>query len=308
MAGPRGEPAYHQSQSPTQTPAAFSTGRPQPLRSPNDVPLPHQPHQPQHQQHQHAHHPGHLHPHPHPHAHQPFRSPTTPGAPDLPPITTAVYPRDRNTYYDPTQDNGPVGRDAAPLPPHYPPPVRALARPSRCPDDDNRDMQARQANSQQTRDPHAYPESRPAHSPYERSHHSPVAQYAHHSPPQRRPSQGPYAAAMDAISHSPVSPTVYQSRTHGAVQPVQPPPQPYAPRQSIKEEVSPVRAKFALCRVRFLSLISTGTTTTRRSHVALQHHVLWRRHRAREASTTRAFRLETTTIRQARGHALPSAC
>ncbi|KAF2630314.1 helicase SWR1 [Macroventuria anomochaeta] len=195
MAGPQGEAAYHQSQSPTQTPAAFGTGRPQPHQSPNAVPLPHQ---------QHNHHP-----HP-PAAHQHHRSPTTPGATELPPISAALYSRDRNTYYDPTQDNGPVGRDAAPHPSHYPPP--------------------------QTRDPHAYPESRPAHSPYERARHSPVVQYAHPSPLQRRPSQGPYPAAMDAVSHSPVSPTVYQSMNRGAVQP---PPQPYARRPSMKEEGAP---------------------------------------------------------------------
>ncbi|KAF3046175.1 putative DNA helicase ino80 [Didymella keratinophila] len=181
MAGPQGEAAYH---SPTQTPAAFSTG-PQPHQSPNAVPLPHQ-------QHNHSnHHPHHAHPH-----HQ--RSPNAPGATELPSISTAIYSagtRDRNTYYDPTQDNGP-----------------------------------------QTRDPHAYPEARPAHSPYERPHHSPVVQYAHHSPLQRRPSQGPYPPAMDAMSHSPVSPSVYQSMNRGAVQP---PPQQYARRPSIKEEAPP---------------------------------------------------------------------
>jgi len=58
-----------------------------------------------HQQHNHSnHHPHHAHPH-----HQ--RSPNAPGATELPSISTAIYsagPRDRNTYYDPTQDNGPV--------------------------------------------------------------------------------------------------------------------------------------------------------------------------------------------------------
>src|SRR5689334_7184088 len=110
MAGPQGEAAHR---SPTQTPAAFSTG-PQPHQSPNAVPLPHQ-------QHNHSnHHPHHAHPH-----HQ--RSPNTPGATELPSISTAIYSagtRDRNTYYDPTQDNGPVGRDAGPHASHYPPPVR----------------------------------------------------------------------------------------------------------------------------------------------------------------------------------------
>ena len=240
MAGPQGEAAYHPSQSPTQPPAAFSTGRPQPHHSPNAVPLPHQ-----HQQHNH---------HPHRHAHQHHRSPTAPTAADLPPIGTAIYSRDRNTYYDPTQDNGPLARDAAPHPTHYPPPVRThqpdhhdiISRALPC--DAMSTTADREANHhrQQTRDPHAYPDPRPAHSPYERVNHSPVVQYAHHSPLQRRPSQGPYPPAMDAVSHSPVSPTVYQSMSRGAVQP---PPQPYASRPSVKEEVSQVGLGLASRRV-----------------------------------------------------------
>ncbi|KAJ4308924.1 putative DNA helicase ino80, partial [Neodidymelliopsis sp. IMI 364377] len=107
-----------------------------------------------------------------------------------------------------------------------------------------------QHQHQHTRDAHAhahaYPDPRPAHSPYERSHHSPALAYAHHSPLQRRPSQGPYTPAMDAMSHSPVSPTVYQSRNMGAVQP---PPQPYPTRPSIKEEVSRAALGLALCLV-----------------------------------------------------------
>ena len=132
MAGPQGEAAYQQSQSPTQTPAAFSTGRPQPHQSPNAVSLPHQ--HANHHPHSHSHSHSHSHP-PHPpppppppppplpHAHQHHHSPTTSAATELPPISTAIYSRDRNTYYDPTQDNGPVGRDAAAHSSHYPPPV-----------------------------------------------------------------------------------------------------------------------------------------------------------------------------------------
>ena len=96
---------------------------------------------------------------------------------------------------------------------------------------------------QQTRDPHAYPDARQAHSPYERTHHSPVVQYAHRSPLQRRPSQGPYPPNMDAVSRSPVSPTGYHSLNRGAVQP--PPPQSYARRPSIKDEVSAARDALA---------------------------------------------------------------
>ena len=230
-----GQGAYHQSQSPMVQTPDLSTGRPQP-HSPNAVPLPHQ----QHNHHAHPHAPGHQH-----HA-----APTTPGTEQLPSISTAIYQRDRNTYYDPTQDNGPVARDAAPHPSHYPPPVRT----HRCLHHDTsrggrwcrRHLTCSDAEltttAKQTRDPHAYPEPRPAHSPYERPHHSPVVQYAHHSPLQRRPSQGPYPAGMDAISHSPVSPTVYQSMSRGAVQP---PAQPYARRPSIKEEVSEARVSLA---------------------------------------------------------------
>ena len=96
---------------------------------------------------------------------------------------------------------------------------------------------------QQTRDPHAYPDARQAHSPYERTHHSPVVQYAHRSPLQRRPSQGPYPPNMDAVSRSPVSPTGYHSLNRASVQP--PPPQSYARRPSIKDEVSAARDALA---------------------------------------------------------------
>lgn len=51
---------------------------------------------------------------------------------------------------------------------------------------------------------------------------------------------------MDAVSHSPVSPTVYQSMNRGAAQP---PPQPYARRPSIKEEVREPASGLASCRV-----------------------------------------------------------
>ena len=124
MAAHQGETAYHQG-SPTQVQAQAPTGSsapqpPQTHQSPNG-PLPHA------QQHPHPH------PHPHPH-HPPNPNPNpnpNPHATELPPISTALYSRDRNTYYDPTQDNGPasatVGRDAAPHPSRYPPQVRTAA-------------------------------------------------------------------------------------------------------------------------------------------------------------------------------------
>jgi DNA helicase INO80 len=99
-------------------------------------------------------------------------------------------------------------------------------------------MQGYGANPQlqQTRDPHAYPDPRTAHSPYEKVYHSPItAAYAHQSPLQRPRSQHQHTGGMEAMSHSPVSPTVYQSMNRGAVQP---PPPNYARRPSIKDEVS----------------------------------------------------------------------
>lgn len=121
MAAHQGETAYHQG-SPTQVQAQAPTGSsapqpPQTHQSPNG-PLPH----------------AQQHPHPHPH-HPPNPNPN-PHATELPPISTALYSRDRNTYYDPTQDNGPasatVGRDAAPHPSRYPPQVRTAAHNTYC--------------------------------------------------------------------------------------------------------------------------------------------------------------------------------
>lgn len=123
MAAHQGETAYHQG-SPTQVQAQAPTGSsapqpPQTHQSPNG-PLPH----------------AQQHPHPHPH-HPPNPNPN-PHATELPPISTALYSRDRNTYYDPTQDNGPasasatVGRDAAPHPSRYPPQVRTAAHNTDC--------------------------------------------------------------------------------------------------------------------------------------------------------------------------------
>ncbi|KAF1915355.1 SNF2 family N-terminal domain-containing protein [Ampelomyces quisqualis] len=145
-------------------------------------------------------------------AHQHRRPPPSPTAAAtttaaLPPIGTA------SKYYDPTSDHGErrLARDTARYDPPYPP--------------------------QHARDPHAFPDARPAHSPYEKPYHSPVAPpYAHHSPLQRPHSQHQHAAAMDAMSHSPVSPSVYPSMNRGAVQP---PPTSYATRPSIKDEPPP---------------------------------------------------------------------
>ncbi|KAF2866618.1 SNF2 family N-terminal domain-containing protein [Massariosphaeria phaeospora] len=154
--------------------------------------------------------PPHFAAHPHPHPHPP-RLPVSPRTTELPSISTALY----SSYYDPTSDNG--DRSVARGPPryesHYPPP---------------------------TRDPHAYADTRLAESPYDKTYHSPVAStFAHQSPLQRTPSQSHTTGGMEAVSHSPVSPTVYQARNRGAVQP---PPSNYARRPSMKEEVSATRA------------------------------------------------------------------
>ncbi|PVI07533.1 hypothetical protein DM02DRAFT_608629 [Periconia macrospinosa] len=148
--------------------------------------------------------------------HQHHRSPSSPpSTTELPPIGS-VYTRDTtaNKYYDPTQEHGNHRL--------------ATARPD-----------ARYSSSSQTRDTHAYPDpTRPPLSPYNNQYRSPIAAaFPHHqSPLQRPPSHGHTTAAMEPMSHSPVSPTVYQSLNRGAVQP---PPPHYDRRPSMKEEARP---------------------------------------------------------------------
>ncbi|KAF2854405.1 hypothetical protein T440DRAFT_465374 [Plenodomus tracheiphilus IPT5] len=141
--------------------------------------------------------------HPNQHAHHQHHRPPSSPRTELPPISTALYSRDTSRYYDPTSDNGDrsIARDPARYDNHYPP---------------------------QTRDPHAYPDARPYQSPATTS-------YAHHSPVQRPLSQHHHTGGMEAMSHSPVSPSVYQSMNRGAVQP----PPNYASRPSFKEEAPP---------------------------------------------------------------------
>jgi DNA helicase INO80 len=214
----QGEQAYGP-QSPAQT-----HGRPH--HSPTTAPLPA--------------HPPNFHPHQH------HRPPPSPSTTELPPISTALYSRDTaaSKYYDPTSDHGErsLGRDTARYDPQYPPQVRLPTLPAashahRPHHHGTFYMQGCEANPrlQQTRDPHVYPDARPAHSPYEKPYHSPIANaYAHQSPLQRPHSQHQHAGGMEAMSHSPVSPSVYQSMNRGAVQP---PPTTYARRPSIKDEV-----------------------------------------------------------------------
>ncbi|OAG05683.1 uncharacterized protein CC84DRAFT_1164150 [Paraphaeosphaeria sporulosa] len=160
-----------------------------------------------------AHHP--TYPHNSPHHH---RAPTSPAQTEqLPPLSTALYTASKSSYYDPTSDHG-VGQPhgtAARYESHYP--------------------------SQQTRDPHAYPDTRPPQSPYNNPYRSPVASsFPHHSPLQRPASNGRIAASMEAMSHSPASPSAYHAMNHGAVQP---PPQHYERRPSVKEEAPPPAPK-----------------------------------------------------------------
>ncbi|RAR14376.1 helicase SWR1 [Stemphylium lycopersici] len=148
--------------------------------------------------------------------HQHHRPPPSPDTTELPPISTALYSRDTSRYYDPTSDNGDrgVAREPARYDTQYPP-------------------------AQQPRDSHAYQDARSAQSPYEKVYHSPVTtSYAHHSPLQRPHSQHQHTAGMEAMSHSPISPSGYPSmnRPGGAVQP---PPPTYGRRPSFKEEAPP---------------------------------------------------------------------
>lgn len=218
------------------------------------------------------------------HPHQPLPSPNTT---ELPPISTALYSRDTSRYYDPTSDNGDRGlaRDPARYDPQYSAQVRPCPRPSRtspsplpppspacavhapCPPY-SRQGHAANLNPQQARDSHAYPDPRSAHSPYEKVHHSPVTtSYAHHSPLQRPISQHQHTGSMEAMSHSPVSPSVYQSMNRGAVQP---PPPSYSRRTSVKDEVS--ESWFA----------EPPSTTTTLAH----HHHHHNRHRSRRRART----------------------
>jgi DNA helicase INO80 len=107
-------------------------------------------------------------------------------------------------------------------------------------------MQGCEANPrlQQTREPHAYQDTRQAHSPFEKTYQSPITNsYAHQSPLQRPHSQHQHAGGMEAMSHSPVSPSVYQSM-RGAVQP---PTTNYARRSSMKDEVRETPSPLSPC-------------------------------------------------------------
>ncbi|KAF1957496.1 hypothetical protein CC80DRAFT_592749 [Byssothecium circinans] len=145
------------------------------------------------------------------------RSPTSPHSTELPPR----YNRDSGDgapsklFYDPVSDHGHrnLSQHSARYESsyNYPPP---------------------------TRDAHAaYPDTRPPESPFNNPYRSPIATtFAHQSPLQRPPSHGHTTAGMEAMSHSPVSPSVYQSINRGAVQP---PPPHYERRPSVKEEAAP---------------------------------------------------------------------
>ncbi|KAL5410267.1 hypothetical protein PMIN04_010692 [Paraphaeosphaeria minitans] len=193
-------------QRPTPTPTTQQTARP--LTSPTSPTTPA------------AHHPSYPLDSPHHH-----RTPTSPAQTEhLPPLGTALYTASKSSYYDPTSDHGlgqPQGT-AARYETHYP---------------------------SQTRDPHVFPDARPSQGPYNNPYRSPVASsfphrspvassFPHHSPLQRPASHGRIAASMEAMSHSPASPSAYHAMNHGAVQP--PPPHHYDRRPSVKEEVSPM--------------------------------------------------------------------
>ena len=274
--------------------------------------------------------------------HQHHRPPPSPTSTELPPISTALYARDTSRYYDPTSDNGDrrVARDPARYDPQYPPQVRPrpasiilhrVNSPLPCPAFSPpcsllpspfslllvlRDAPPLTLTTLQPRDPHAYHDARPAHSPYEKVYHSPVAAaYApHHSPLQRPHSQHQHAGGMETMSHSPVSPSVYQSmnRPGGAVQPPPPPPSSYDRRPSFKDEVSDFAS---LLRPAIVNHQPPGTAANaRRSHVALEHHVFGCRQRAPAQTPVAGSRqrrsistIETSAqpaLRQARGHGI----
>jgi DNA helicase INO80 len=162
-----------------------------------------------------------LHAHHTTYPHQHHRAPPSPSTTELPPISTALYSRDTaaSKYYDPTSDHGEraVARDPARYDNHYSPQVRTHPSPSTTRSSHHHDtslMHPCEANPQrqQTRESHGYQDTRQVQSPYEKAYQSPVANaYAHQSPLQRPHSQHQHAGGMEAMSHSPVSPSVYQS-------------------------------------------------------------------------------------------------
>ena len=169
--------------------------------------------------------------------HHPRVPPPSPGSTELPSISTAL--NSASKYYDPTSDNG--DRSVRRYENHYSPQVSSLTFSFPIPITWSCQHVFQQGckadlRAHQSRDPLVYPDARPPESPYERAYHSPIAaNFAHHSPLQRPPSQRRTSGGMEAMSHSPVSPTVYQSLNRGAVQP---PPPEYQRRPSVKEEVS----------------------------------------------------------------------
>jgi DNA helicase INO80 len=178
----------------------------------------------------------------------------------LPPISTALYARDTtsaNTYYDPTSDGDRrLSQPATRYEGHYPQQV-CRHHPHLFPSPLDHItvgtfMQGCGANIylQQSRDSHAY-----ADGPYTTSYRSPItSSYAQQSPLQRPPSHGHITAGMEtAMSHSPMSPTAYQSINRGAVQP---PPPHYERRPSVKDEVS----QDCVCCLPSMLTIATATS------------------------------------------------
>ncbi|KAF2810925.1 helicase SWR1 [Mytilinidion resinicola] len=170
------------------------------------------------------HHPSYNHPHSRP---PPPASPSTTG---LPPIASA-FSSTASKYYDPTSDHGDrtVGRSTPRFDGHYTP--------------------------QQNRDSYGFPETRPPEASYDKPYHSPVANaFPHRSPLHHPQALAHPAGPMDTMSHSPVSPTVYQSMGRGAVQV---PPQNYARRPSTAE--TPTQAPARTADPMSLSSIMSGS-------------------------------------------------
>ncbi|OCL13572.1 helicase SWR1 [Glonium stellatum] len=237
---PGEQPAYNAAHSPTQTPFSYSpTNRAHTSNPPTPAPLP-------------------LH-------HTNFNTrpqPTSPSTTGLPPIASALYSRENtgSKYYDPTSDHGDrtLGRSTPRYDGHYP---------------------------SQARDSYNFSE-RTAESPYDKSYHSPVAaSFTHHSPlhhpqsPLHHPQSHPHPpSSMDTMSHSPVSPPMYQQLNRGAVQPPQ---QNYTRRPSVTETQTPTRTADPMS----LSSIMSGADPDPPASTSFPPHATQPSRRSSKAST-----------------------
>ncbi|OCK98141.1 uncharacterized protein K441DRAFT_685116 [Cenococcum geophilum 1.58] len=187
--------------------------------------------------------------------------PTSPSTTGLLPIASAFYPRENigSKYYDPTSDHGDrtVGRGTPRYDGHYP---------------------------SQARDSYNFPE-RTAESPYDKPYHSPVAgSFAHHPQSHAHP-----PSSMDTMSHSPVSPPMYQPLNRGAVQA---PPPNYTRRPSITETQTPTRTADPMS----LSSIMSGADLDPPASTPYPPHAMQQSRRSSKTSVTNSLQVKQEVV------------